>query len=64
MSNIRTFTIKQVISESPGLSRSSLYREMKAGRLGFLKVGARRLVLEQDLEQWIESLRSGPDRGE
>lgn len=61
MSSIRTFTIKQVISESPGLSRSSLYREMKAGRLRFIKIGARRLVLESDLEAWMESMR--PNQG-
>jgi excisionase family DNA binding protein len=38
------------------LSRSTLYREMNAGRLGYVKVGQRRLIPEQALLAYIEQL--------
>jgi len=46
--------------------RSIIYREMKAGRLKFLKVGSRTLILREDLLAWLQShraekLRKGPE---
>lgn len=39
-----------------GLSRSTLYLEMEAGRLQFVKVGKRRLISEAALHAYIDSL--------
>ncbi|WP_084472512.1 helix-turn-helix domain-containing protein [Mycobacterium pseudoshottsii] len=39
-----------------GLSRSTLYLEMEAGRLQFVKVGKRRLISEVALHAYIDSL--------
>lgn len=36
-------------SEASGLSRSFLYEEMKAGRLPYVKMRRRRLIMEDDL---------------
>jgi excisionase family DNA binding protein len=44
-------------AEAAGISRSSLYEEMAAGRLKFAKVGARRVILVDDLREWLASLR-------
>jgi excisionase family DNA binding protein len=39
------------VSERTGLSRSSLYREIKAGKLKTVKIGRAIRVREQDLER-------------
>jgi excisionase family DNA binding protein len=36
-----------------GLSRDLLYDEMRRGNLGYLKVGRRRLITRQHLEQFL-----------
>jgi excisionase family DNA binding protein len=36
-----------------GLSRDLLYDEMRRGHLGYLKVGRRRLITRQHLEQFL-----------
>ena len=38
-----------------GLSRDLLYDEMRRGHLGYLKVGRRRLITRQHLEQFLAS---------
>jgi excisionase family DNA binding protein len=43
------------IAESTGLSRSLLYDEMQAGRLGFIKVGRRRIITRQQIEEFLGS---------
>jgi excisionase family DNA binding protein len=39
-----------------GISRSSAYRQMDAGRLPFRKCGARRLIARRDADCWLASL--------
>lgn len=43
-----------------GLGRSTLYNEVKAGRLRLSKIGARSIVLAQDLAEYLETLRQEP----
>lgn len=40
------------------LGRTTLYREIAAGRLEAIKVGARTLIPRQALEDYIEHLRT------
>jgi excisionase family DNA binding protein len=46
-----------VVSARTSLSRSALYREIKAGNLRALKVGKALRVSEDDLQGFIASLR-------
>jgi excisionase family DNA binding protein len=46
-----------VVSARTSLSRSALYREIKAGHLRALKVGKSRRVSEDDLQAFISSLQ-------
>ncbi|CAN5765367.1 hypothetical protein BH23ACT2_BH23ACT2_20840 [soil metagenome] len=39
-----------------GVSRSHIYSEMAAGRLRSRHAGRRRLILGQDLADWLDSL--------
>lgn len=38
-----------------GLSRDLLYDEMRRGNLSFIKVGRRRLITRQHLQQFLEA---------
>ena len=44
------------VSERTGLSRSSLYREIKAGKLKTVKIGRSVRISEQELSRFINSL--------
>jgi excisionase family DNA binding protein len=46
-----------VVSARTSLSRSALYREIKAGHLRALKVGKSLRVSEDDLQAFISSLQ-------
>lgn len=39
-----------------GLSRGQIYVEMVEGRLGYVKVGRRRLIRVSDLDAWVAGL--------
>jgi|MDTB01.1.fsa_nt_gb excisionase family DNA binding protein len=41
--------------KSVGLGRSTLYKEITAGRLQTFKVGTRTLIRSGDLENWLET---------
>jgi len=43
------------VSERTGLSRSSLYREIKSGKLKTVKIGRAIRVREQDLADFINA---------
>jgi excisionase family DNA binding protein len=43
-----------------GLSRDLLYDEMRRGNLDYLKIGRRRLITRQNLEQFLGITRSAP----
>ncbi len=49
-------SIKEAVPAS-GFGRTLLYRLMREGRLPFLKVGKRRLILPSDLQNFLESMR-------
>lgn len=44
--------IRQV-TETTGISRASIYRQMKAGQLPFVKVGSRTLFRPADLQDFV-----------
>jgi excisionase family DNA binding protein len=49
--------IPEVVRRS-GLSRSLIYEALRTGDLKSLRVGARRLVMLDDLRAWLESHRA------
>jgi excisionase family DNA binding protein len=55
------YTVKEA-SETTGLSRSLLYVEIKRGRLGIRKLGARTIILDEELQRWLSSLPNGRAR--
>lgn len=40
-----------------GIGRSSIYKEIAAGRLKAIKVAGRRLILKSDLEEYLAACR-------
>ena len=51
------YSVNEVI-EIAHSCRTIIYREMKSGRLKFIKVGARTLILREDLLAWLQSYRT------
>jgi excisionase family DNA binding protein len=49
------FTIRDFMSRY-SISRSSLYRELNAGRLRVVKRGRRSLITRADAEEWLKLL--------
>ena len=45
--------IRQV-TETTGISRASIYRQMKAGQLPFVKLGSRTLFRPRDLQSFVD----------
>ena len=41
------------VAKATGLSRDLLYNEMRAGRLAYLKIGRRRIITRQQLEDFL-----------
>ncbi len=39
------------------ISRTQIYREIKAGRLRLTKRGARSFICREDAQNWLEALR-------
>jgi excisionase family DNA binding protein len=50
------FTVKEC-ERATGLSHTTVYTEIREGRLPSIFVGGRRLVLRKDLEAYLESGR-------
>jgi DNA-directed RNA polymerase specialized sigma24 family protein len=46
------------IAARNGLSRGTVWNEMKAGRLEYRKVGARRVITRDDERSWLERAAS------
>ena len=44
-------------AERTGLGRTTIYALLSSGRLGSVKVGARRLIPAAELERFVESLQ-------
>ncbi len=44
------------VCEWTGLGRTRLYEEMNSGRLRSVKIGRRRLIPEQALADWLDTL--------
>ena len=49
------------VCDEIGLSRSTLYEELRSGRLSSVRVGSRRLVRRTDLDAWVEELPAGEE---
>lgn len=45
--------IRQV-TETTGISRASIYRQMRAGQLPFVKLGSRTLFRPADLQDFVD----------
>ena len=52
----RAFSISEV-SQVSGISRTRIYEEIKEKNLRVAKCGRRTLVLAEDLDMWLRSLR-------
>lgn len=52
MSERLAYSIDEV-AEATGLSGSLIYDEMNAGRLGYIKVGRRRIITRRQLEAFL-----------
>ena len=48
------FRVDEAVAAS-GLGRTTLYDEIKAGRLRAVKVAGRRLIMREDLEAFLRS---------
>jgi excisionase family DNA binding protein len=46
-------------AEAIGISRSLVYDEMNAGRLGYIKIGRRRLITSQQLNEYLAAAEVG-----
>jgi len=51
----RALSIKE-FSEQYGIGRSSVYEELKAGRLRARKIGKRTIIAIDDAEEWLRNL--------
>jgi hypothetical protein len=49
------YTVSDIV-EISGLSRATVFREMKSGRLPAKKCGARTLILPRDWQHFLDSL--------
>ncbi len=49
-----TYSINETI-EALGLSRQTVYNEINAGRLRSFRVGKRRLVSNDALQEWVKA---------
>jgi excisionase family DNA binding protein len=46
-----------------GIGRTTLYRQMKEGKLVYVKIGRRRLISVKAIEQFIEQSENGEAEG-
>jgi excisionase family DNA binding protein len=51
------FSVEET-AETLGVSRDVLYDELRAGKLGSIKVGRRRLITRNQLEAYLASLET------
>lgn len=56
----KLLTIKQACAQT-GVGRSTIYRENKAGRLPFRKIGRATRIAQSDLSAWIDNLPCSND---
>lgn len=54
--NKLSYTIPELVAAT-GVGRTTLYEEIKAGRLRTCKVGKRTLVTADDARAWLSALR-------
>jgi excisionase family DNA binding protein len=50
------------VAKRRGLGRTTIYREISAGRLKALKVGDRTIITDQDESDWLKNLRRATPR--
>ena len=49
-----SYTVRD-LATATGVSRSSIYNEMRAGKLVGRKLGTKTLFLSEDVARWVES---------
>lgn len=59
--NRRAYTINE-FGVAYGPKRSLTYKLLNEGKLKAVKVGKKRLILADDAEAWLSSLKSSPDQ--
>jgi excisionase family DNA binding protein len=59
LSNVLAVPVPKA-AKAAGVSRSTLYEAMRCGELRYIKIGARRVVLIDDLREWLLALREDP----
>ena len=58
MTQPELYTFKDFLTVYP-ISRTTAYRELKAGRLRITKIRRRSYITRADAEEWLKSCRSG-----
>jgi excisionase family DNA binding protein len=51
-----TYTVSAALAAT-GLGRTKFYEELKSGRLKSFRLCGRRLILHQDLDDWLRAAR-------
>ncbi len=51
------YSISEVV-QSTGICRTTIYEEIKSGKLVAKKCGARTIITESDLQAWLDALPS------
>ena len=49
------YSVAEIV-ESTSLSRSTVYKGIRLGSLRSIRIGARRVILPDDLQRWLEGL--------
>jgi excisionase family DNA binding protein len=47
------YSVMEIV-ESTSLSRASVYKAIRVGDLRSVRIGARRIILHEDLQRWLE----------
>jgi excisionase family DNA binding protein len=47
------YSIRELV-RSTGISRTKIYKEIKAGKLRATKVGSRTIILEEAVKDWLK----------
>ncbi|NLZ43192.1 MAG: helix-turn-helix domain-containing protein [Comamonadaceae bacterium] len=53
------FTIEE-LAEAAGLGRTTIYREVKSGRLRLTKIGKRSIITVAEAERWLAVVSGTP----
>lgn len=63
MNNPPCLSVRDVTSLAR-IGRTTVFAEIRAGRLAAKKIGARTIILRSDFDRWLDGLPSKPATGE